>query len=52
MILAADVRMKTGAIVMAADTQLSPHHIDKLKGYLALGNINDQVTVYKEMRSS
>jgi response regulator RpfG family c-di-GMP phosphodiesterase len=52
MILASDVRMKTGAIVMAADTQLSLHHIDKLKGYLALGNINDQVTVYKEKRSS
>jgi hypothetical protein len=52
MILASDVRMKTGAIVMAADTQLSDHHIDKLKGYLALGNINDQVIVYKEKRSS
>ncbi|MDJ0782876.1 MAG: response regulator [Desulfosarcinaceae bacterium] len=52
MILADDVRMKTGAIVMAADTQLNHHHIDKLKGYLALGNINDQVIVYKETRSS
>jgi response regulator RpfG family c-di-GMP phosphodiesterase len=52
MVLAEDVRMKTGAIVMAADTQLSAHHIDKLKGYLALGNINDQMIVYKETRSS
>jgi putative nucleotidyltransferase with HDIG domain len=51
MILAEDVRMKTGAIVMAADTHLNRHHIDKLKGYLALGNITDQVTVYKETRS-
>jgi putative two-component system response regulator len=47
MILASDVRMKTGAIVMSADTQLNHHHIDKLQGYLALGNINDQVIVYK-----
>jgi response regulator RpfG family c-di-GMP phosphodiesterase len=52
MVLAQDVRMKTGAIVMAADTQLSDHHIEKLKGYLALGNINDQVIVYKEKRGS
>jgi putative two-component system response regulator len=52
MILASDVRMKTGAIVMAADTHLSPHQIDKLKGYLALGNINNQVIVYKERRNS
>jgi response regulator RpfG family c-di-GMP phosphodiesterase len=52
MVLAADVRMKTGAIVMAADTPLSHHHIEKLKGYLTLGNIHDQVIVYKETRSS
>jgi putative nucleotidyltransferase with HDIG domain len=51
MVLALDVRMKTGAIVMAADTPLSHHHIEKLKGYLALGNIHDQVVVYKETRS-
>lgn len=52
MVLAEDVRMKSGAIVMAADTELSNHHIDKLMGYLALGNISDQVIVYKETRSA
>ena len=52
MTLSKDVRMKTGAIVMAADTRLSDHHIDKLKGYLALGNINGQVIVHKDTRSS
>jgi len=47
MTLAANVHMKTGAFVMAADTQLSAYHIDKLKHYNTIGAISDKVLIRK-----
>jgi len=47
MTLAANVHMKTGAFVMAADTQISAYHIDKLKHYHTIGAISDKVLIRK-----
>jgi response regulator RpfG family c-di-GMP phosphodiesterase len=47
MTLAANVHMKTGAFVMAADTQLNAYHIDKLKHYHTIGTISDKVLIRK-----
>ena len=47
MILARDVRMKTGAFLMAADTCIQAHAIEKLIHYSELGQINDKVYICK-----
>ena len=47
MVLARDVRMKTGAFVMAAGTGLEETTITKLKRYFELGNIIGTVFVRK-----
>ena len=52
MVIAANVRMKTGAFVMAADTELDDHSIDKLKHYHNIGAITNKVLIRKSsMRS-
>lgn len=45
MILAANVHLKTGAFVLAADTALDDHEIDKLKHYHAIGAIIGKVLI-------
>ena len=47
MVLSRDVRMKTGAFVMAGDTGLDDSTIEKLKRYHELGNIGDKVHIRK-----
>ncbi len=47
MVLAANVRMKTGAFVMAADTELNEYGIDKLKHYHTIGAITNKVLIRK-----
>jgi putative nucleotidyltransferase with HDIG domain len=47
MLLARDVRMKTGAIVMAANTKLTAYGIEKLKQYLELTAIPSKVFILK-----
>ena len=47
MVLSRDVRMKTGAFVMAGETCLDAVMIEKLKRYHELGNISDKVFVRK-----
>jgi hypothetical protein len=47
MVLAANVSMKTGAFVMAADTELTDYGIDKLKHYHTIGAIIDKVLIRK-----
>ena len=47
MVLAAHVRMKTGAFVMATDTVLDDHSIEKLKHYHSLGTIANKVLIRK-----
>jgi putative two-component system response regulator len=47
MVLAANVRMKTGAFVMAADTELNDYGIEKLKHYHTIGAITDKVLIRK-----
>jgi cyclic di-GMP phosphodiesterase len=47
MVLARDVRMKTGAFVMAAETCLDANAIEKLKRYFELGNISGKVFIRK-----
>jgi cyclic di-GMP phosphodiesterase len=47
MVLAANVCMKTGAFVMAADTELTDYGIDKLKHYHTIGAIIDKVLIRK-----
>ena len=52
MVIAANVRMKTGAFVMAADTELDDYSIDKLKHYHNIGAITNKVLIRKSsMRS-
>jgi HD-GYP domain-containing protein (c-di-GMP phosphodiesterase class II) len=52
MIIAANVRMKTGAFVMAADTKLDDYSIDKLKHFHNIGAIANKVLIRKSaMRS-
>lgn len=45
MVLAANVHMKTGAFVMAADTELNDYAIDKLKHYHSIGAIAHKVLI-------
>jgi response regulator RpfG family c-di-GMP phosphodiesterase len=47
MVLSRDVRMKTGAFVMAANTMIDAPAIEKLKRYFELGNITDKVYINK-----
>ncbi len=47
MTLANDIRMRTGAFVMAADTQIDAALIEKLKRYHELGNISSNVFIKK-----
>ena len=47
MVIAANVRMKTGAFVMAADTELDDYSIDKLKHYQNIGAISNKVLIRK-----
>jgi response regulator RpfG family c-di-GMP phosphodiesterase len=47
MVLSRDVRMKTGAFVMAANTMIDASSIQKLKRYYELGNIIDKVYINK-----
>ncbi len=52
MVIAANVRMKTGAFVMAADTELDDYSIDKLKHFHNIGAIASKVLIRKTaMRS-
>jgi putative two-component system response regulator len=48
MLLAQDIQMRTGAMVMAAGTQLSAYGIDKLKAYCQLSAISKQILIYKD----
>ena len=47
MLLAANVRMKTGAFVMPSDTELNTYHIEKLNHYHTIGAIGDKVLIRK-----
>ena len=47
MVIAANVRMKTGAFVMAADTELDDYSIDKLKHFNDIGAISNKVLIRK-----
>ncbi len=47
MVLADNVRMKTGAFVMAAGTGLDGYSIDKLKHYHTIGAITNKVLIRK-----
>ncbi|BBO66791.1 two-component system response regulator [Desulfosarcina alkanivorans] len=47
MVLAANVRMKTGAFVMAAGTALDDYGIEKLRQYHTIGTITDKVLIRK-----
>jgi HD-GYP domain-containing protein (c-di-GMP phosphodiesterase class II) len=47
MVLAANVRMKSGAFVMAADTALDDYTIDKLNHYHTIGAITNKVLIRK-----
>lgn len=47
MMLAANVHMKTGAFVMAGDTELDAYTIDKLKHYHTIGAISEKVLIRK-----
>jgi putative two-component system response regulator len=52
MVLATNVHMKTGAFVMAADTELNDYAIDKLKHFHSIGAIAHKVLIRKSsMRS-
>ena len=47
MSLAQDVRMKTGAIIMPADTELTLYNIDKLQRYRTLKHFDQNVFILK-----
>jgi putative two-component system response regulator len=47
MVLAADIRMRTGAFVMGADTCIDAAIIEKLKRYHELGNISSNIFIKK-----
>jgi len=47
MSLARDVRMKTGAIIMPANTELTLYNIDKLRRYRALKHFKQNVFILK-----
>lgn len=45
MVLAANIYLRTGAFVMAADTELDGYSIDKLNHYYSIGAITDKVLI-------
>jgi response regulator RpfG family c-di-GMP phosphodiesterase len=47
MVLATNVRMKTGAFVMSADTELDDYGIDKLNHFHTIGAITNKVLIRK-----
>ena len=47
MVIAKDIRMKTGALAMPGETQLTNYEIEKLNSYYAMGCISYKVCVYK-----
>jgi response regulator RpfG family c-di-GMP phosphodiesterase len=47
MVLSREVRMKTGAFVMAANTVIDAASVQKLNRYFELGNITDKVYISK-----
>ena len=47
MVLARDLRMKTGALAMPEQTELSVYGIEKLKSYQKLECISNHVSIYK-----
>jgi len=47
MVLAREIRMKTGALAMPSGTELTAYGIEKLNRYRNLKNITDTVSVYK-----
>lgn len=47
MVLAADIRMRTGAFVMGSDTCIDAALIEKLKQYHELGNISSNIFIKK-----
>lgn len=47
MMLAANVHMRTGAFVLAGDTELNTYSIDKLKHYHTIGAISHKVLIRK-----
>ncbi len=47
MLLAKDIRMKTGALAMPSETELTDYGIEKLNRYRKLECISDKVYVYK-----
>ena len=47
MVIAANVHMNTGAFVMAADTELDDHSINKLKHFSNIGAITNKVLIRK-----
>ena len=47
MVLAADIRMRTGAFIMGADTQIDASLIEKLKLYHDRGSISSNVYIKK-----
>ncbi len=48
MILANDVRMKTGAIIIPAETKLSKYNIEKLQNYRSKGHFDQYVFILKK----
>ena len=48
MVLATNIYMKTGAFVMAVDSELTQHSIDKLEHYYRIGAISPKVLVRKK----
>ena len=51
-ILAANVYLRTGAFVLAADSELDTHNINKLKHYNTIGAISDKVLIRKSTARS
>jgi putative nucleotidyltransferase with HDIG domain len=52
MVLAANVRMNTGAFVMAAGTELNAYRIDRLNHYHTNGTISEKVLIRKPSMGS
>ncbi len=52
MVLAANVRMNTGAFVMAAGTELNTYRIDRLNHYHTIGTISQKVLIRKSSLGS
>jgi putative two-component system response regulator len=47
MILASDIRMKSGAMIMPAGTKLASHGISKLQMYVEMDNISKEIFILK-----